>query len=232
MNEIKPTKNNNKIFLIILLLGVLPVMFLVGQRFSQTDDRGTENSPKNRIVNEVADTKNNLNKPKQTNTEEVNSKIENKQLLAPILGSNFSIKPNTTPPDGFKFTEAETSLFIFSRGLLASYLFEIEDEFSTIKSGIKIFSREYDNRFSQEDFAVMFKNSLGSDYRISSEEIIMPKNIRLTKIVSSQEDVTHFIGVTSENYYVIKVYNPTNHYLVNEKISDFTSNILDYLYLN
>jgi hypothetical protein len=161
---------------------------------------------------------------------------EKKEVTNPISGYGFSILPDTTPPQDFEMSrKTQDSQLMKDRSeVVTDYLASFNREGSEQLSGVSITVLEYDNRFNQEQLSSQLVTYLGSDYEIKAKDILIPRNLKVWKIEKKgrTENISYFTLVTTENYYIIKVYNETSKYPELSEISKFTDTILQKLYLN
>jgi len=154
----------------------------------------------------------------------------------PISGYGFSILPDSQPPQEFKLTrKTQKSAILKDRSeVVTGYLATLNKDGSNHLSGVEITVLEYDNRFNQEQLSNQLTTYLGSDYEVKAKDILIPRNLKVWKIEKKgrSENISYFTLVTTENYYIIKVYNETSRYPELSEISKFTDTILQKLYLN
>jgi hypothetical protein len=158
--------------------------------------------------------------------------------IAPITGDWFSILPKEKPPIEFQKTKSleKSNILNDRQASNTTYIAEVDSSNNTkLKSGIEISVIEYDNRYNSKQLAETVVQKLGSNmYEIKDSNIEIPKNIKLTKIETSinSDNISYYTTVTSDNYYIIKVYNQTSKDSKYNKITKFTNSILENLYLN
>lgn len=159
-------------------------------------------------------------------------------LFSPITGDWFSILPKEKPPTEFIKTKTSTKSEIFTdrEASNTSYVAQVDaTENKKLKSGIEVSVIEYDNRYNSEQFGQFVLEKLGKNYEIKDKNFQIPKEIKLTKIEALNNpelEAIYYTGVTSDNYYIIKIYNQTESDKKYEKITKFTDSILSSLYLN
>lgn len=164
-------------------------------------------------------------------------KEDTSSRIKPISAEGFSIAPaKVSPTQDFKQSSTnQDSPFLEDRSsTVTKYLATIQNDGKELKSGIEIYVTEYDNRHSQAEFDQLVATSLGSDYEVISSRDIQVQDHKLTKIKKSPdtEKINYYTTVTTDNYYVIKIYKETEGLDKYEEINNFTNSILDNLYLN
>ena len=183
----------------------------------------------------------------------INQQIENQEEIdllqnAQVAGAQDEVEDTVISGDSFSLVISRNipGEFSLSRSENRSELFEdrpsVSTEYTTtnkkagldLTNGIGVTSSPYDNQYDQNSFEEQVLENLGNDYRIVSENITLPKNIKATKIesIDSSNLIDHYVVVTEENYYVIKIYNQSLRYSEFSETTEFTNSLLEYLYLN
>lgn len=172
----------------------------------------------------------------ETKTQVLGASDDKTKASIPISGYGFSILPDNQPPQEFKLNHKtqKSSIFKDRSEVVTSYLASVNKEGSDHLSGVEITVLEYDNRLNQEQLSNQLVTFLGSDYEVKAKDILIPRNLKVWKIEKKgrSENISYFTLVTTENYYIIKVYNETSKYPELSDISKFTDTILQKLYLN
>ncbi len=153
-----------------------------------------------------------------------------------ITGNNFSIVSKIDVPKGYVVSTESLSLpFLEDKeGAVSRYLIDDQVNGQQIKSGFEMFSTEYDNKLDINQFTNKVKNYLGEDYTLDPKTFTFAKNIPVKKIVSTQgqNNVFYYATVTSDNYYLIKVFNQTLDFDSLSEYTDFINSLESTLYLN
>ena len=161
---------------------------------------------------------------------------ESQATILPVTGYGFSILPKQTPPEDFKKEKSLQNFPIFDsrQSVLSSFAAKITKDKKELKSGIEIYVAEYDNKNNRNTYDEAVLTKLGKDYEIKSKEISLPKGFQVSKIQNKQqnEGFSYYTTLTTENYYLIKIYNQLTEYPEYSSVSTFTDNILNNLYLN
>lgn len=154
----------------------------------------------------------------------------------PISGYGFTILPQSPTPENFSL-ERKTTNFQFlnnRQAVLTSLLRQELKEGNKFKSGIEIEVLEYDNKLNQKEYSELIKQGLGENFQIVSEDITIAKNFKLTKIQNQTDpnSAVFYTTLTTDNYYLIRIYNQLQAFPEFESTAKFTSNLLEWLYLN
>lgn len=161
---------------------------------------------------------------------------ENVYNYPPISGYAFTILPGEAVPEGFDLTKKtqQSAVFPTRQAELTSYLNEKLVSGRKLKSGIEVEVLEYDNQYNQEQFADFFVKVLGSDFTITSNDITIPRNFKISRIDALDKNTgySYYTAVTADNYYIIKFYNQSSEVSELKNLTKFTENILGWLYLN
>lgn len=161
---------------------------------------------------------------------------EGEVKFPPVSGYAFTIIPNQEIPEGFELNRnmVQSSVFSQRTAVNSSYITEKLNSGRKIISGIEVEVLEYDNQFNQEEFAQEFVKKLGEGFKISSNDIIIPRNFKVSRIDPVDKNIgyIYFTAVTNDNYYIIKYFNQSNDIPEYKGLTKFTESILESLYLN
>ncbi len=151
-----------------------------------------------------------------------------------IVGSGFSIIMDQPTPESFNLkTNFGSVNFLSKVGSTTQFLAQLEKGGLDLTTGIEVQIAEYDNKLDADQFIEEIDSTLGSSYTLGSEQIKVSDQFELAKFVSqSQDDPTYYATVTTENYYLIKIYNQTSEYSEFIDYSRFTDNLIPNLWLN
>lgn len=154
-----------------------------------------------------------------------------------ISADGFSLKMDESTPSSFKIErEASTSRFNPDvPQVTTSIIATLEKGNQDIRSGITVNAAEYDNKMDRVSYAKQVQKSLGPDYITSSENISIPKDVKISKITKnnpSPVDPTYYVAVTSNYYFVINVTNETAPDSEFVEITRFTDKMINSIYLN
>jgi hypothetical protein len=164
----------------------------------------------------------------------VNESVEN-PMANIITAEGFSLVLKQPAPKGFQLDRRSSSFEYLANktAVITSFLANQKVEGKEVISGIEVSVSEYDNKLDRKAFDKQVVEKLGPDFEIKSEDINIPNDFKLSKIQSKNpENISYYTTVTSNNYYVIKVYNQTAKYSEFSEISRFTDSILETIYLN
>lgn len=178
---------------------------------------------------------------KQT-TERQIAQLKNQQVAGvqevsnTVIGADgFSLVLKNPAPEAFKL-DRRTVPFEFIPNKIASatrYVARVNRDNNELISGIEVVVSEYDNRLTEADFNKAVALKLGVDWVQKETDVTIPKEIKLTKFTSSKNQTDEvYTALTTDNYYLIKIYNQTTKYTDLAELSRFSDGILDYLYLN
>ena len=126
-------------------------------------------------------------------------------------GKGFEVKINNTEfakfqkesrPLAFEFLDDKT-------GQVDSLLSEDEIKGEFYKTGIIIYSTPFDSKLGIEEFQNKILQKNGSQYVATTQKIALPNDIVVAKLSSknSKDGISLLAVVTSNNYYVLKLYN-------------------------
>jgi hypothetical protein len=151
-------------------------------------------------------------------------------------GEGFSIVLKNNTPNGFKSEKISVDFPYIKgkKGVETTYASKQAIGSSSVTNSISIVSSENDNKYDTKKFSELVISSLGKDYEVKSEDISIPKNLKLTKIqkIGDSDEINYYTTVTSDNYYVIKVVNESKNYPELDEYTKFTDSFLEGLYLN
>lgn len=154
----------------------------------------------------------------------------------PISGYGFTILPNQTVSEDFKLDRntGQSKIFPSRSSVVSSFIAEELRDGKKMKSGIEVEVLEYDNKYNQADFTDIVKKTLPSSFEITSKDIIIPRSFKISRIEDKDKigGIVYYTAVTTDNYYVIKIYNQTKDYQEFLSVNRFTESILQNLYLN
>jgi hypothetical protein len=154
----------------------------------------------------------------------------------PISGYGFTILPNQKVAESFKLDRStgQSKVFPQRTSVVSSFLVEELRDGKKMKSGIEVEVLEYDNKYNQTEFTEIVKKSLPSNFETTSTDIIIPRSFKISRIEDKDKvgGLVYYTAVTTDNYYVIKIFNQTKDYQEFLSINRFTESILQNLYLN
>jgi hypothetical protein len=162
---------------------------------------------------------------------------ENAKVDNIISADGFSIRIDEQTPNSFQI-DRKTGISSYNPNVpqvSTSIIATVEKGNQILKSGVTIDAVEYDNKNDRLAYTRVVQKVLGADYIISSENITIPKDIRVSKITKnnpSKTDPTYYVAVTSNYYFVINVTNETSIDPEFVEVTRFTDRIIDNLYLN
>lgn len=154
-----------------------------------------------------------------------------------ITAEGFSIILDQPTPEGYELdrssgpSEYLTELDSVTSSLLAQF----DQDEANIISGIEVEVTEYDNALNKTEFADLVLSQLGEDYSKMAGEVEIPKNFSLTHLKNTSETtdgIDYYTAVTSNNYYVIKLYTQTSPFPEYITYTRFSDDLLSGLYLN
>ena len=154
----------------------------------------------------------------------------------PISGYGFTILPNQVVSEGFKLDRntGQSKIFPGRTSVTSSFIAEELRDGKKMKSGIEVEVLEYDNKYNQADFTEIVKKTLPSSFEITSKDIIIPRSFKISRIEDKDKTggIVYYTAVTTDNYYIIKIYNQTKDYQEFLSVNRFTESILQNLFLN
>jgi len=154
----------------------------------------------------------------------------------PVSGFGFTILPGEEAPDGFEISKKiqQSSVFPTRQAEVTSYINEKLVSGRKLKSGIEVEVMEYDNQYNQQQFAELFVKVLGGGFEITSNDITIPRDFKISRIDAIDKNVgyIYYSAVTADNYYIIKYFNQSSEISELKNLSKFTNNIISWLYLN
>lgn len=126
-------------------------------------------------------------------------------------GKGFEVKINNTEFSKFQ-KESRPLAFEFlddKTGQVDSLLSEDEIKGEFYKTGIIIYSTPFDSKLGLEEFQNKILQKNGSQYVATTQKIALPNDIVVAKLSSknSKDGISLLAVVTSNNYYVLKLYN-------------------------
>jgi len=152
-----------------------------------------------------------------------------------IAGQDFSLVLDIKTPKGFNLdiTQSNSPYLENQKTTQSTFINIIEKDGVDLISGVEILTTQNDGNLDLKKFGETVSNKLGDDYTLSESIIELSNNRTALKIDSSKIDgIAHYVSVTQENYYVIKVYNQTTKHPDLVEYSRFSDIILSSLYLN
>jgi hypothetical protein len=151
-----------------------------------------------------------------------------------IVGSGFSIIVEQKTPEGFKLeTDFGPIDYLNQPGSTTSLLAQVDKGGVELLTGIVVEVVEYDNKLENEEFVERIQEYLGSSYSLTSERIQVSDQFELAKFIpQSQDDPTYYVTVTTDNYYLITLYNQTAEYPEFTDHTRFTDSLVPGLWLN
>lgn len=161
---------------------------------------------------------------------------ENSYNYPPISGYAFTILPGEAVPAGYNLTRKteQSTIFKDRTAVFSSYINESLNSGRKIKSGIEVEVLEYDNKYNQQQFSDLIATTLGNNFKLVSNDIIIPRNFKISRIDSQDKNIgyNYYVAVTNDNYYIIKIFNQSIGISDLKDVNRFTDNILGWLYLN
>lgn len=154
-----------------------------------------------------------------------------------ISGEGFSIVLKEQEPKGFVLDKqpVQFPFILDKKATLTQYLIELKDNSTSniIKSGIEVYTAEYDNKMDIQTFTKKVLEKIGPNYVLSDSAVNTARQAQLKKLVPKiSEGFDYFVGVTTENYYVIKLHTQAKELNELSEISDFTESFIPNIYLN
>lgn len=152
----------------------------------------------------------------------------------PITGFGFAILPDREIPQEFEQNrEVINSPFFEGREQVeSSFLVNIQTPQEQLKSGLTIGVLEYDNQLNHQQFSDLVAKTLGPSFSVKTDSIVLNKDFKLQKISNELESPTYYTAVTTDNYYIITMYDDLQGQAEYTAINQITDNLLDWLYLN
>lgn len=153
---------------------------------------------------------------------------QNPFVEEPVTGLNFSILTALEKPSGFNLETTESNSTVFENRSSGTSSFLVKD--SDKKSGIEIESTEYDNKYNLSEFVeVYFEAKALNSNKSELPTVILPGDVMLLRVFQDEAvKTTFYLGVTTQNYYLISIYNQ----IEDPKVQVYTENLLENLYLN
>lgn len=184
----------------------------------------------------------------------INPNQSSNQIKPEINNQDLSLIPSAItiiPADGFSFVldnpipkgfvkKSEKGNFDWikdKKSSIGSYLSVDEIDTENLTNGVVVYSAEFDNKYSVQEFAKQVSTILGEGFIDSfsntQEQISLPNNTILYKISpkNTREQITYYTTVTATNYYVIKIYTQGKNTSIGDK-ADYSQKILTKLRLN
>jgi hypothetical protein len=151
-----------------------------------------------------------------------------------ITAEAFSIVTNQPIPSSYKLErQMVSSPYLEGKPAVVSrFQATVQKEGKDLVSGLEAWVTEYDNKLDRSSFTEQVATKLGGDYQVQSQDVVLPKDIKVTRIATSNPSLAYYVAVTSDNYYVFKISNQTAQYSDLADLSRFTENLLESLYLN
>lgn len=151
-----------------------------------------------------------------------------------IVGSGFSIIVEERTPEGFTLeTDFGPIDYLNRSGSSTRLLAQVDKGGISLLTGIEVEVIEYDNKMEEAEFIETITEYLGSEYSLASEKVKVSEQFELSKFTpQSQDDPTYYATVTTDNYYLIGVYNQTAEYSEFIEYTRFTDSLVPGLWLN
>jgi hypothetical protein len=151
-----------------------------------------------------------------------------------IVGSGFSIIVSEKTPEGFLLeTDFGQVDLLDQSGSTTTFMAELDKGGAELLTGIQVQVVEYDNKLEIDEYIDLVEEYLGSDYSLSSERVKVSDQFELAKFVpQSQDDPVYYATVTTDNYYLISLYNQTSKYPEFTDHTRFTDSLIAGLWLN
>jgi len=151
-----------------------------------------------------------------------------------IVGSGWTIILPEPPPQGFTLeTELKQADYLNRQVVVSRFLAKVNKGSLQLLSGVEIEVAEFDNRMNYEQFVNLIKEYLGNKYIQASQPLVVSNQFSLTKFTpKSKDDPVYYVTLTSENYYLIRVFNQTEKFPDLIDYTRFTDSLIDKLWLN
>jgi hypothetical protein len=169
----------------------------------------------------------------ENKTQKIGTTIAKETSIIASDGFSFVLDKNIPAGYSKKSERIDFEWIVGKKGFQNSYLATEEIDTETVINGVSVQTAEYDNRYGLQNFAELVQSKLGADYNIDAEKLNLAGNIIAQKITNTKprEQINYYVAVSSDNYYVIKVYTQGKNTIANDK-SDYATQILTKLRLN
>jgi hypothetical protein len=150
-------------------------------------------------------------------------------------GTGYSIVTDKEIPKGYKASEVSKNLPFLQNlpGNESRYLIEDKVNGNVIKSGFEIFRAENNNALNETEYTQAVRSFLGNDYVVDPQTITLPNQIFAYKLSSPRDqNIYYYVARTTDNYYLIKVYNQSNGVAHLSEYTDFINTLPNTLFLN
>ena len=150
-----------------------------------------------------------------------------------FTGNQFTLQFPKAPPTGFfGKNEKYTNLGYFPNrmGQSTKYIYKNQKANQDLLTGIEVISTEIDARYGFAELRTKF--ALETKSKETGEVIKTTAGLELIRFAGENSQIVYYLTKTTQNYYVVKIYNQNqNEANLNDK-TEFIATILNYLYLN
>jgi hypothetical protein len=152
----------------------------------------------------------------------------------PVTGFGFAILPDQEIPQEFSQQRQiiDSPYFEGREQVQSSFLATLQTPQEQLRSGLSIGVLEYDNQLNHEEFSNLVATTLGQDFEVEEEVLVLAKDFKLQKVSNPLSSLTYYTAITTDNYYIITIYDDLEGRDEYAEINQVTDNLLGWLYLN
>ena len=166
----------------------------------------------------------------------LSSKLSSTQTTSVIPAKNFTIISTTPSPAEFQLSKINSdykpSFLKADSSLTYQYATNLQNP-NNAKTGIAITSIDFDYKLDYQSFGEMVAKDFGGDWKVSNNQIIGNKNIKLSSIESKlNPKQIYYTTVTSNYYYIAKVDRAHEGTKDIENVSNYINNLIHEVYFN